>query len=57
MRIELTLDMIYKMCGDISSEWNGKESGTQEDRAHVATETMEQVELIKENLRSLGCLV
>ena len=57
MRIELTLDMIYQMCGDISSEWNGDEPGTQEDRAHIATETMEQVELIKENLRELGCLV
>ena len=57
MKIELTLDMNYQMCGDISGEWNGDEPGTQEDRAHIATETMEQVELIKVNLRELGCLV
>lgn len=57
MKLELTLNMIYQMCGEIAGEWNGDVPGTQEDRAHIATETMEQVELIKENLRSLGCLV
>lgn len=57
MKLELTLEMIYQMCGDIASEWNGDEPGTQEYRATIALETMEQVELIKENLRELGCLV
>lgn len=57
MNIDLTLDMIYKMCGEISGEWNGDEPGTQEDRAYIATETMERVEVIRENLRQLGCLV
>lgn len=57
MNIDLTLDQIYKMCGEISGEWNGDEPGEEEDRAHIATETAEYIELIKENLRELGCLV
>jgi len=57
MKLELTLDQIYEMCGEISGEWNGDESGTEEDRANIAIETMEHIELIKENLRELGCSI
>lgn len=57
MKIDLTLDQIYEMCGDIAGEWDGDFPGDKEDRAHIATETIEYIELVRENLRELGCLV
>jgi len=38
----------------ITGEWNGDESGTQEDRAHFAEELMEKITEVIELIEELG---
>lgn len=37
----------------IAGEWNGDESGRQEDNAHIAEEVIEKIDEIKELLEQL----
>jgi hypothetical protein len=38
----------------ISGEWNGDESGSQEDRAHCANEIIEKLNEVKELILGMG---
>jgi hypothetical protein len=48
-----TLDDIEEYASDITGHWNGKESGSQEDRAHCADDIITKVQELKELLSEL----
>lgn len=48
------LDKLTSELEDISSQWNGDESGSAEDMASAANEAIEKVEELKSLLEELG---
>mgnify|MGYP001607987940 CR=1 FL=1 len=47
------LDSLKSELEDIAGEWNGDESGLQEDRAHASLEAVEKIEELKTLLEEL----
>lgn len=47
------LDKLAEYLEEISGEWNGDESGLQEDRAHASQEAIEKIKELKELLDEL----
>ena len=50
---KLDLEALKNWAEDISAEWNGKESGIQEDRAHCAQDIQEKVDELIELLNEM----
>jgi len=48
-----TLDEMQKYAEEVAGAWNGDEAGTQEERAHTATEILDKVKEIRELLNEL----
>jgi len=44
----LTLDFIKKHCEEVAGQWNGDESGKQEEDAETAIKVLEKVHEIEE---------
>lgn len=47
------LDKLDKQAEEIAGEWNGDESGTQEDMAMIAADIREKIKELKELIESL----
>ena len=47
------LDRLIETLQEISGQWNGDESGSQEDNAHTADDAIEKIEELKELLDAL----
>ena len=50
---DLTLKQILENAEEVSGNWNGKESGYQEDMAGYANDVIEKVKEIKELLSAM----
>jgi hypothetical protein len=49
----LTLDFIKKHCEEVAGQWNGDESGKQEEDAQTANEVLKKVQEIEELLHNI----
>jgi len=49
----MTLELIKKWAESISGQWNGKEPGIQEDRAHQANDILEKVKELEQLINDL----
>lgn len=50
---ELTLGEVLKVAEEITSEWDGDNSGIKEDRASIAMEMIEYLDKVLEQYQSL----
>lgn len=53
----LELDTLQKWAEEIAGQWNGDESGIQEDKAHIAEDIVDSVKNLKELLEEMGELL
>lgn len=51
--MDKTIDELIIWADDISAQWNGDESGLQEDNATLATEIINQLEVVSELIKEL----
>jgi len=51
--MDKTIDELIIWADGISAQWNGDESGLQEDNAHLATEIINQLEIVSELIKEL----
>ncbi len=52
--MEKTLNKLKEYMEEIAGQWNGDESGSQEDNAHIALEVIEKIDEIEKLLEELN---